>query len=259
MNRYTSVPSAIQTIHVSVVGDKALLSITLPKEAKEGLLYEFQTVECSYKKNSFLAQSKQITIDLKSQPALENIVNIQLTDLAPSTVYQCKVRLANRNGFGSWSKNMEISIKESESESDSDSDSTDSTSEEEKEEVKKPSMRDKAKQLASSATSPIKQLASSLPTPIKQLSSSSSSSSTKQQPSSKRSPSPKPVEEKPTEVVTPVVPQETPITPPKEQPPTPEEILHWVEEGKLDKLSQLPVSSLSSLHSPVFYSSLLIH
>ena len=258
MNRYTSVPSAIQTIHVSVVGDKALLSITLPKEAKEGLLYEFQTVECSYKKNSFLAQSKQITIDLKSQPALENIVNIQLTDLAPSTVYQCKVRLANRNGFGSWSKNMEISIKESESESESESSSTDSTSEEEKEEVKKPSMRDKAKQLASSATSPIKQLASSLPTPSKQLS-SSSSSTTKQQPSSKRSPSPKPVEEKPTEVVTPVVPQETPITPPKEQPPTPEEILHWVEEGKLDKLSQLPVSSLSSLHSPVFYSSLLIH
>ena len=248
MNRYTSVPSAIQTIHVSVVGDKALLSITLPKEAKEGLLYEFQTVECSYKKNSFLAQSKQITIDLKSQPALENIVNIQLTDLAPSTVYQCKVRLANRNGFGSWSKNMEISIKESESESESDSDSssTDSTSEEEKEEVKKPSMRDKAKQLASS-----------LPTPIKQL--SSSSSSTKQQPSSKRSPSPKQVEEQPIEVVTPLVPQETPITPPKEQPPTPEEILHWVEEGKLDKLSQLPVSSLSSLHSPVFYSSLLIH
>lgn len=258
MNRYTSVPSAIQTIHVSVVGDKALLSITLPKEAKEGLLYEFQTVECSYKKNSFLAQSKQITIDLKSQPALENIVNIQLTDLAPSTVYQCKVRLANRNGFSSWSKSMEISIKESESDSDSDSSSTDSTSEEEKEEVKKPSMRDKAKQLASSATSPIKQLSSSLPTPIKQLS-SSSSSSTKQQPSSKRSPSPKQVEEKPIEVVTPLVPQETPITPPKEQPPTPEEILHWVEEGKLDKLSQLPVSSLSSLHSPVFYSSLLIH
>lgn len=249
MNRYTSVPTAIQTIHISVVGDKALLSITLPKETKEGLLYEYQTVECSYKKNSFLAQSKQITVDLKSQPALENIVNIQLTDLAPSTVYQCKVRLANRNGFGSWSKNMEISIKDSDSESESDSSSSsESTSEEEekKEEVKKPSMREKAKQLASSATSPIKQLTSSLPTPIKQLSSPSSSSS-------KRSPSPKPIEEKPTEVVTPVIKQEVPASLPKEQPPTSEEILHWVEEGKLDKLTQLPASSLSSLHSPVSY------
>lgn len=212
-----------------VEDDEALVSIQLPNESKTGPIFEFQEVEVSYKKNAFLAQSKQILVNLKQSVPENSIVKVRLEDLAPSTVYQCRVRVSNRNGFGSWSKAVEIRLDDSEP----------PTSESEEE------------------TSPVK--TSTPETPESESESDSpiivEAEKVEEEPSKSIEDKAKAIEieAKPVEIPTESTLVEMESTP-TIRIPTPEEILGLVQTANLEELAKVDPNLLPSIHTEVSFS-----
>lgn len=99
------------------------ISVQLPSVTTPHPLFNYQTLEVSYKKTSFLATSSVETVSLeeyfKTHGVSETVV-VMLDDLNEETGYQCKVRLTNGNGSGQWSRGMEFKIEEDEDEDDDD-------------------------------------------------------------------------------------------------------------------------------------------
>lgn len=264
---------------VSIVEEEAIVSITLPSESKSGPLFEFREVELSYKRSTFLAQSKQILVDLQQQPPTDGVVVVKITDLSPGTNYQCKVRVSNSNGFGSWSKNTDFALEESSESSDSDSDSDSKESKDSKEKkVKLSKKQPKSPRKVESSSSESETDDDSEPSeeekPVKET--KEEVKSLKKQLTPKETESkPEPrveVKSEPVPVIT-AVKEETPIQINQEQPTessplsvepqvptfTHEDVVRMVTEGRVEELSKVDRSLLQTVpgHLPLVHTAIL--
>lgn len=280
LEKYSSVPSGSPSVKVSIVEEEAVVSITLPSESKTGPLFEFREVELSYKRSAFLAQSKQILVDLQQQPPVDGVVVVKITDLSPGTNYQCKVRVSNNNGFGSWSKNTDFALEESsesESESESESDSKESKDSKEKK-VKLSKKQPKSPRKVESSSSESETEDDSEPSeeekPVKETKEEVKSLK-KQLTPKETEPKPEPrveVKSDPVPVITPVK-EETPIQVNQEQPTepsplpvepqvptlTPEDVVRMVTEGRVEELSKVDSTLLQTIpnHLPLVHTAIL--
>lgn len=77
----------------------------LPTLKESHPLFTICRVEVNYKKAALLQSSQSMVMDID---ASQKSVCVPLIQLSPSTTYRCKVRLANKNGWGEWEGGFEF-------------------------------------------------------------------------------------------------------------------------------------------------------
>lgn len=99
MTHYSATADIVESASIQAKRTEASITVVLPTLKETHPLFTICRVEVNYKKAALLQSPQSMVMDID---ASQKSVRVPLIQLSPATTYRCKIRLANRNGWGEW-------------------------------------------------------------------------------------------------------------------------------------------------------------
>ena len=104
LEHYSDPADVVESASIQAKRTEAYITVVLPTLQEAHPLFTICRVEVNYKKAALLQSPQSMVMDID---ASQKSVRVPLIQLSPATTYRCKIRLANKNGWGEWAESSQ--------------------------------------------------------------------------------------------------------------------------------------------------------
>ena len=105
LEHYSDPADIVESASIQAKRTEAYITVVLPTLQEAHPLFTICRVEVNYKKAALLQSPQSMVMDID---ASQKSVRVPLIQLSPATTYRCKIRLANKNGWGEWESGFDF-------------------------------------------------------------------------------------------------------------------------------------------------------